>query len=152
MLENWLECTENTFPFAAQHLLRRDAMDRFYQANKGLYVKDKPQFERLRNQFLAIDPYCNALRCRFGYAITCHKAQGGEWKYVFVDMRASMPKDTVEFYRWAYTSLTRARRCAWLAFGSGEKKAQPKIGYHGRSRPSVRGTTNQHTTATNRLF
>jgi hypothetical protein len=124
VLENWLDCAESTFPFAAQHLLRRDAMDRFYQANKHLYATDKEQFERLRSQFVAIDPWCNALRCRFGYAITCHKAQGGEWKYVFVDMRASMSRDSEEFYRWVYTSITRAKRCVWLAFNSGEPKSE----------------------------
>jgi hypothetical protein len=122
VLENWLECTEGVFPFAAQYLLRRDASDRFYQANRRLYATDKPQFERLRNQFVAIDPWCNALRCRFGYAITCHKAQGGEWKYVFVDMRASMARDTEEFYRWVYTSITRAKRCVWLSFSTHDRE------------------------------
>lgn len=55
------------------------------------------------------NPYFNALQVKYGYAITCHKAQGGQWKNVFVDMGALNP-DTVgkDFYRWLYTAMTRA--------------------------------------------
>jgi hypothetical protein len=53
------------------------------------------------------DPFFNALRVKFGYAITCHKAQGGEWKNVFVDYygRISLKTDPL---RWCYTATTRA--------------------------------------------
>lgn len=54
------------------------------------------------------DPYFNALRVKFGYAITCHKAQGGEWDTVFVDYegRCGLSDDAL---RWCYTATTRAR-------------------------------------------
>ncbi len=54
------------------------------------------------------DPYCNALRAKYGYAITCHKAQGGEWDTTFVDFsgRVGLSKDCL---RWSYTAATRAR-------------------------------------------
>ncbi len=58
-------------------------------------------------QALKSDPYFNALRVKFGYAITCHKSQGGEWKNVFVDYygRVSLSTDPL---RWCYTATTRA--------------------------------------------
>ena len=56
-----------------------------------------------------IDPYYNALHCKYGYAITCHKSQGGEWNNVFVDMDAYMGRMTESYFRWAYTAVTRAK-------------------------------------------
>lgn len=56
------------------------------------------------------DPYLNALRAKFGYAITCHKSQGGEWPRVFINLHRSLyglPSE--QLYRWYYTALTRAR-------------------------------------------
>lgn len=116
LLEDWLQCLEKDLPWAASYLLRRDAHDRFYQANQWLYRRNREEYESRRQLFCFLDPYANALRCKFGYAVTVHKAQGGEWKHVFVDLRAAMGRDTREFYRWAYTALTRAKQCAWLAF------------------------------------
>lgn len=68
------------------------------------------EFHKLGSKYfkeqLINDPYVNALRCKFGYAITCHKAQGGEWDKVFVDYtrRVSLKKDPL---RWCYTATTR---------------------------------------------
>lgn len=55
-------------------------------------------------------PYFNALQIKFAYAVTCHKAQGGQWQSVFVDMGYIPPEAyrTTDFYRWLYTSVTRA--------------------------------------------
>ncbi|WP_026777256.1 ATP-dependent RecD-like DNA helicase [Polaribacter sp. Hel_I_88] len=52
------------------------------------------------------DPFYNALRIKYGYAITCHKSQGGEWDKVFVDYsgRAGLNNDAL---RWSYTATTR---------------------------------------------
>ena len=57
------------------------------------------------------DPVANALQIKFGYALTCHKSQGGQWDAVFVDhgFLKEGPLDT-EFYRWFYTAVTRARK------------------------------------------
>lgn len=55
------------------------------------------------------DPYLNALRCHYGYAITCHKAQGGEWNNVFIDFGLNIKNPTQEKYQWIYTAVTRAR-------------------------------------------
>ena len=61
------------------------------------------------------NPYFNALQVKYGYAVTCHKAQGGEWKNVFLDLgyiRALHMDDN--FYRWLYTSITRSAKMLYL--------------------------------------
>lgn len=55
------------------------------------------------------NPYWNALQVKFAYALTCHKAQGGQWENVFVDMGYIHPEAAgVDLYRWLYTAMTRA--------------------------------------------
>lgn len=69
-----------------------------------------PSASRLRES-----PYWNALQVKYAYAVTCHKAQGGQWKNVFIDL-SYIPPDQVgyEFYRWLYTAVTRARTHLYL--------------------------------------
>lgn len=57
---------------------------------------------------LKADPYYNALRIKYGYAITCHKSQGGEWDTVFVDYYGRTGLKDAQL-RWSYTAVTRAR-------------------------------------------
>lgn len=57
---------------------------------------------------LKSDPFFNALKIKFGYSITCHKAQGGEWEKVFVDYSGRVSLKT-EPLKWCYTATTRAR-------------------------------------------
>ena len=73
---------------------------------RGISQKhDKEAF----NKALQNDPYLNALRCSFGYALTCHKAQGGEWNDVYLNVpRNIMLNPTKETYQWIYTAMTRA--------------------------------------------
>ncbi|GAA3924962.1 ATP-dependent DNA helicase [Hymenobacter algoricola] len=61
------------------------------------------------------DPYLNALQVKFAYALTCHKAQGGQWQAVFVD-HGFLKDDMVnsEFARWLYTAVTRAAERLFL--------------------------------------
>lgn len=63
---------------------------------------------------LKSDPFFNALRVKYGYAITCHKSQGGEWETTFVDYagRASLAKEPL---RWSYTATTRASKKCFAA-------------------------------------
>lgn len=58
---------------------------------------------------MKVDPFYNAVQVKFAYAVTCHKAQGGEWKNVFLDL-GYVPDEYlgVNFYRWLYTAITRA--------------------------------------------
>ncbi len=65
------------------------------------------------NRLLQKDPYYNSLICKYGYALTCHKAQGGEWENVFVDMGRYGGCANEEYFRWAYTALTRASKKIW---------------------------------------
>ncbi|MDR3341076.1 MAG: AAA family ATPase [Candidatus Symbiothrix sp.] len=55
------------------------------------------------------NPYFNVLQVKYAYAITCHKAQGGQWKNVFLDL-SYVPREYlgIDFYRWLYTAFTRA--------------------------------------------
>lgn len=63
------------------------------------------------NRALRSDPYVNALQVKYGYALTCHKAQGGQWADVYVDMDYIPPEAMgLDFYRWLYTATTRATR------------------------------------------
>lgn len=59
------------------------------------------------------DPYYNAVISKYGYAMTCHKAQGGEWENVFVDMCRFGGTANEDYFRWAYTALTRASKRIW---------------------------------------
>jgi exodeoxyribonuclease-5 len=61
------------------------------------------------------NPHFNALQVKFAYAVTCHKAQGGQWKNVFIDqgfIREDM-MDT-EYLRWLYTAVTRSTQNLYL--------------------------------------
>ena len=73
----------------------------------GITQKDSRQF----NRQMFNDPYLNALRCVYGYAITCHKSQGGEWEDVYVHVPRNITLNpTKETYQWIYTSMTRAKK------------------------------------------
>lgn len=62
---------------------------------------------QLFKEYLKADPYFNALRVKYGYAITGHKSQGGEWNTVFVDYTGRTGLNT-DCLRWSYTVTTRA--------------------------------------------
>lgn len=80
---------------------------------KALYVDFKKRHPGLKLNSMAFkeamnnDPYFNALQVKFGYAITVHKSQGGEWPEVFVDFDRAGGKSNSEYFRWAYTAATR---------------------------------------------
>ena len=65
--------------------------------------------KRQKLEQLGMDPNYNALQIKYAYAVTCHKAQGGQWKHVFID-QGWIPGDGVDsdYYRWLYTAFTRA--------------------------------------------
>ncbi|MDR2652954.1 MAG: AAA family ATPase [Prevotellaceae bacterium] len=68
---------------------------------------------------LSKDPYMNALRATYGYALTCHKAQGGEWEEVFINLAGNslFARRGKELYQWIYTALTRAKEQLHLITG-----------------------------------
>jgi exodeoxyribonuclease-5 len=64
---------------------------------------------------IAIDPYYNALQVKFAYAVTCHKAQGGQWKSVFLDQGFFTDEMlNLDYLRWLYTAFTRASEHLYL--------------------------------------
>jgi exodeoxyribonuclease-5 len=68
-----------------------------------------------RREKLKEDPYLNALQVKFAYALTTHKAQGGQWKQVFID-QGYLVDDMLnqEYLRWLYTAFTRATEKVYL--------------------------------------
>ena len=75
------------------------------------YLGDK----RLIYQALDKDPYYNALEVKFGYSVTCHKSQGGQWPVVFIDL-GYFTEDMLDrnLLRWLYTAITRASEKVYL--------------------------------------
>jgi hypothetical protein len=82
---------------------------------KAIYIDFKIRNNSLKagtkefKDALRADPYFNALRIKFGYAVTCHKAQGGEWKNTFLNCKTSMGYFNSSYFRWLYTGITRAK-------------------------------------------
>ncbi len=74
-------------------------------------IRDK----RKRMQKLREDIYYNALQVKYSYAVTCHKAQGGQWKHVYID-QGYLTDDMLspDYFRWLYTALTRATERVYL--------------------------------------
>ena len=76
---------------------------------------DTEQSDATRAANALKSPYLNALQVKFGYAVTCHKAQGGQWADVYVDLSYIPPEAMgMEFYRWLYTAVTRTTRHLYL--------------------------------------
>jgi exodeoxyribonuclease-5 len=68
-----------------------------------------------RNELIRQNPYYQALQVKFAYAITCHKSQGGQWDAVFVDQGYLTDEMiNVEYLRWLYTAITRAKTELYL--------------------------------------
>jgi exodeoxyribonuclease-5 len=73
-------------------------------------ITRRKQFEAVKN-----NPYFNALQIKFAYAVTCHKAQGGQWERVFIDQGMFNRNEiTIDYLRWFYTALTRATDRVYL--------------------------------------
>lgn len=83
----------------------RAEMERFYNLVAASY--DGEMSEKIAGAL--DDPYYNALQMKYAYCVTCHKAQGGQWRHVYIDMGGIGPEDMgPDFFRWLYTAITRA--------------------------------------------
>lgn len=71
--------------------------------------------KRMKHALLKKNPYFNALQVKFGYAVTCHKSQGGQWKAVFID-QGYLTEEMLnkEYLRWLYTAITRSTERLYL--------------------------------------
>jgi exodeoxyribonuclease-5 len=85
----------------------------FYQKVSEDYLHIASKQKRYKE--MRRDPFYNALQVKYANAVTCHKAQGGQWKTVFVD-QGYFVDDMVskEYLRWLYTALTRATEKVYL--------------------------------------
>lgn len=97
-------------------------LDTLYTESPSLSSTDQKRFfdavmedyqhienKRFRMEELKKDPYYNALQIKFAFAVTCHKAQGGQWPAVFIDQGyLSDEMLNTEFLRWLYTGVTRS--------------------------------------------
>jgi exodeoxyribonuclease-5 len=93
--------------------LSRDEGKRLYEEVQNSYIEIRDK--RKRQKSIKEDPYFNALQVKFGYAITCHKSQGGQWDNVFVD-QGYLTEEMInkEYIRWLYTAVTRAKSKLFL--------------------------------------
>ncbi len=100
------------------------------EEQRALYVDFKNRYPKLKKgteefkEAISTDKYFNAIQLKYGYAVTCHKAQGGEWPNAFVfwdrgvarnfnflaSKHDKIGKTNADFYRWAYTAVTRASK------------------------------------------
>jgi ATP-dependent exoDNAse (exonuclease V) alpha subunit len=99
--------------YSPQPSLGREENKQLYEnvQKDYFYIKSKKE----RSEAIRRDPYLSALQVKFAYALTCHKAQGGQWPAVFVD-QGYLPDGQVnqDFVRWLYTAITRATDEAFL--------------------------------------
>lgn len=90
--------------------LTQEEADRLYRAVEEDYM-DIPN-KRDRYKAMRQNPYFNALQVKFGYALTCHKTQGGQWPTVFLDAPYIKEDESLQVsdLRWFYTAVTRAQK------------------------------------------
>ena len=93
--------------------LTRQQQEALFQAVWADYPEIGNKRERMKK--LRQDPYFNALQIKYSYAVTCHKAQGGQWDHVYID-QGYMTDDMLspDYLRWLYTALTRATERVFL--------------------------------------
>ena len=93
--------------------LTREQQEQLYNAVLEDYSdipRKADRVEKLKN-----DRFYNALQVKFAYAVTCHKAQGGQWAHIYLD-QGYMTDDmlTPDYIHWLYTAFTRATEKLYL--------------------------------------
>lgn len=92
--------------------LTYDEQNRLYQEVMEDYQEEKAQYKKYKK--VKENEYFNALQVKFSYAVTCHKAQGGQWNTVFIEQPYLPNGVDKEYLRWLYTALTRAKEKVYL--------------------------------------
>ncbi len=91
-----------------------------YEQYKELFNTIMQDYQNIPSSYQRVlktkkNEFFNALQIKFAYAVTCHKAQGGQWHTVFVDQTYFNPQQTDrEYLRWLYTAITRATHRVYL--------------------------------------
>ena len=93
--------------------LTRDENERLFTAVWNDYPEIRSKRKRMEE--MRKNPYYNAVQVKYGYAVTCHKAQGGQWRRVFID-QGFIAADgyDADYYRWLHTAFTRATEKLYL--------------------------------------
>ena len=93
--------------------LTREQSDQLYNKVLEEYADVRPKQARLKK--VKEDEHFNALQVKFAYAVTCHKAQGGQWAHVYVD-QGYVTADMLnrDYIHWLYTAFTRATETVFL--------------------------------------
>ena len=112
IIDSLLNSPHRDLSISEMKALYIDFCIRFNNEQKQRRENGLPFFKEGSAEFknmLKNDPYFNALRIKYGYSITCHKAQGGEWDTVYVDYsgKVGLHDDAL---RWCYTATTRAKK------------------------------------------
>ena len=106
--------------------LMTDSPEANYTMQRELFSRIAEDYPEIRNKKELIkkiydSPYYNALQIRFAYCVTCHKAQGGQWRHVYIDSGFSEEwisgleeTEKREYMRWIYTAVTRATEKIYL--------------------------------------
>ena len=106
--------------------LTTDSPEANYAMQKELFARIAEDYPELRNKRELVkqiydSPYYNALQIRYAYAVTCHKAQGGQWKHVYIDsglgdewISGLAENERRVYRRWLYTAVTRATEKIYL--------------------------------------
>ncbi|MCK5782362.1 MAG: AAA family ATPase [Flavobacteriales bacterium] len=90
-----------------------------YEETNRLYTEVNKDYEEIKSKAqrykkVKENPYFNALQVKFAYAVTCHKSQGGQWANVFVEQAWLPDGIDLDYLRWLYTAITRAKEKVYL--------------------------------------
>ena len=104
----WLNCLQTDGPALPQE----DVRNLYYSVLDDYHAQGESKNAK---QLTMSDPYFNALQVKFSYAVTCHKAQGGQWAAVFID-HGYLTDEMVDenLLRWLYTAVTRSTEKVFL--------------------------------------
>jgi exodeoxyribonuclease-5 len=107
--------------------LTTDSPEANYVLQKELFARIAEDYPEIHNRKELVkkifdSPYYNALQIRYAYCVTCHKAQGGQWRHVYIDTsgigedaeRMADPAERYEYMRWLYTAVTRATEKVYI--------------------------------------
>ena len=101
-------------------ILQAESDEQVYQMQQDLFYRIAEDYPEIHNRKELVrtiyeSPYYNALHIRYAYAVTCHKAQGGQWRHVYID-QGPVPDEQrdITYLRWLYTAITRATEKVFL--------------------------------------
>lgn len=95
---------------AGPHLSREEMNELYIRATAEIPGSGYQKMNAIRK-----DPFFNALQVKYAYCITCHKAQGGQWKHVYIDLAGIDTSNLgADYFRWLYTAVTRASERLYL--------------------------------------